>query len=74
MYQCIQCEMRTEMPALVYDEYDNDIYRKCAYCGGSLEKQDVTCKSCGNIIFSGEKAIEIGDDIYCKNCTAEVIV
>lgn len=66
--------MRTEMPALVYDEYDDDIYKRCAYCGGSLEKQEVSCKFCGNTIFSGEKATEIGGDIYCKNCTAEVIV
>lgn len=74
MYQCIKCKNTMKSTAFSYDAYDNDIYRRCPDCGGKAEKEKARCALCGTALFSGETAIEAGENIYCTECAVPVAV
>lgn len=72
MYKCTQCDIKTENPDEVYDAYDKEIYKVCPLCTERLAAPEAFCGMCGEALFGGETAFEIGTVLYCKECITEV--
>lgn len=74
IYKCRQCHKIQETPLRRRDGFDNEIYGCCRYCGGNVSESEDRCRCCGRELFAGEKAYEVGTEIYCGSCVTEIIV